>query len=196
MRGRVRYLCIPITSLELAAALPDQGKAIYIDQTLRLFTLCESEDDPVPEQTESRVLDIALAEAAREIEKGYKTYVKRMNARNGADDPDQRSINDQSMIAIEENGSDMNGNDPKESSELSEGEGMQGGRPLSEIELQSINSALSYAGISPDSQFYSYAKKVGCRITVDSIRKARDERSRSIAYVVKLMREAAEGGRS
>lgn len=198
MKNRVRYICIPVTSLELADALPDQEKAVFIEQILRMFKSCESGSDPVPEQTESRVLDIALEDAAREIKKGYDTYVKRMQARLTSIDQsetDQRSINDQSMIAIEENRSELNEN-KKESSGIELFEGSAGGRPFNSLEQTQLNSALSYAGISPDRQFWSFAQKVGYRITLDAIKKAGETGSRNLSHVVKLMRESAEGVRA
>lgn len=183
MKNRVRYICVPVTSFELADALPEHEKAVFIEQVLKMFKTCEAGDDPVPEQTENRVLDIALEDAAREIKKGYDTYIKRMNARLGINDQsenDQRSINDQSMKTEEERNKDLFDYDIQESSD---------NRPLSEIELADINRALQTAGISPDNAFYTFARKVGHRITVDAIRKARDEKSRSLAYIVKLMKE-------
>ena len=197
MKNRVRYICVPVTSFELADALPDlQDKAVFIAQVLKMFNTCEAGNDPEPDQTENRVLDIALEGAAREIKKGYDSYIQKMTARLGktetGDQPanDQRSTGDAPAIREEGIDKDLLDDDIQESSDR---EGMQGGRPLSELELQGINSALSYAGISPDSSFYNYAKKAGSRITIDAIRKARDERSRSIAYVVKLMSEAMKG---
>lgn len=200
MKNRVRYICVPVTSFELADALTElKDKAEFISQVLQMFKSCEAGCDPEPDQTENRVLDIALEGAAREIKKGYDSYIQKMTARSGSkpetgDQPaiDQRSTGDEPAIdnRREEKRKDLFERDIKESSET---EGMQGGRPLSEIELQSINSALSYAGISPDSSFYTLARKAGNRITVDAIRKARDERSKSLAYVVKLMTDAMKG---
>ena len=196
MKNRVRYICVPVTSFELADALPEHEKAVFIEQVLKMFKSCETGCDPVPDQTENRVLDIALEGAAREIHKGYLSYVQKMTARSGktetGDQPanDQRSTGDQPAVTEERIDKDLLDLPDKESSER---EGMQGGRPFSEFELASINTELSHAGISPDNQFYSYAKKAGYRITIDSIRQARDDRSRSLAYVVKLMTDAMKG---
>ena len=65
---------------------------------------------------------------------------------------------------------------------------------LSAFEEKSIETELSHAGISPDNAFYTFARKAGYRITVDAIRRARDEKSRSLAYVVKIMKETMERG--
>lgn len=207
MKSRVRYLTISRLAFEMTTQLSPEDSSQFNKIIFSCFQQLENGEEMIIPETDSPFLNMALREAAGELETGYRNYMQKVTAKQkgSADQPDpdsesaidQRSISDQSEIdkRREEKRTELIINDLKESSESSEGEGMQGGRPLSESELQSINSALSYAGISPDNQFYSYAKKVGCRITVDSIRKARDERSRSIAYVVKLMREAAEGGR-
>ena len=79
-------------------------------------------------------------------------------------------------------------------SERVRSEGMQGGRPFTTIEQQAINSALNHAYISPDSSFWSFAQKAGYRITLDAIRKAAEIRTHEISYVVKLMRNAMQGG--
>jgi len=205
VKSRVRYLTISRLAFEMTTQLSPEDSSQFNKIIFSCFQQLENGEEMIIPETDSPFLNMALREAAGELETGYMNYMQKVNAKKKGsadqDDPepesaiDQRSISDQPPIDKRKNRNDLNENDLKESSESSEGEGMQGGRPLSEIELQSINNALSYAGISPDNQFYSYAKKVGSRITVDSIRKARDERSRSIAYVVKLMREAAEGGR-
>ena len=193
MKNRVRYICVPVTSFELADALPEHEKAEFIEQVLHMFKTCEAGDDPAPEQTENRVLDIALEGAAREIKKGYDSYVQKQKAREeaekrkNADQPanDQRSIGDQPANGREEErDKDLFEKDLSESSESSEMP-----VPLSELELKSIENALSYAGIRSDNAFYTYAKKVGYRCTIDAIRRARDEKSQSLAYVVKLMKE-------
>lgn len=204
MKSRVRYLTISRLAIEMTTQLSAEDCSQFNKIIFSCFQQLERGEDLIIPETDSPFLNMALREAAGELETGYMNYMQKVNAKKKGsadqDDPesesaiDQRSISDQPQIDKRKNRNDLNENDLKESSESSEGEGMQGGRPFSEDELQSINSALSYAGISPDNQFYSYAKKVGSMITVDSIRKARDERSRSIAYVVKLMREAAEGG--
>ena len=63
---------------------------------------------------------------------------------------------------------------------------------LSAFEEKSIETELSHAGISPDNAFYTFARKAGYRITVDAIRRARDEKSRSLPYVVKLMQKSLD----
>ena len=191
MKNRVRYICVPVTSFELADALTEHEKSVFIEQVLRMFTTCEAGDDPVPEQTENRVLDIALEGAAREIKKGFDSYVQKQTAReeaerrkNGDKSPtDQRSTGDQPANGREKDGKDGDLGDLGDVSESSEMPA------LTEFELRSIDSALSYAGIEPDSSFYTFAKRVGYRVTIDSIRQARDEKSRSLPYVIKLMKQ-------
>ena len=189
MKNRVRYICVPVTSFELADALPEHEKAVFIEQVLQMFKTCEAGDDPVPDQTENRVLDIALEGAAREIKKGYDSYVQKQNARKTADQSanDQRSIGDQPANGREKEEKDLLENDLSESSESSE-------MPirLSAFEEKSIETELSHAGISPDNAFYTFARKAGYRITVDAIRRARDEKSRSLPYVVKLMQKSLD----
>lgn len=201
MKSRVRYICVPVTSFELADALPEHEKAVFIEQVLQMFKTCEAGDDPAPEQTENRVLDIALEGAAREIKKGYDSYVQKQKAREEAERRknadqsanDQRSIGDQPANGREKEGDkDLFEKDLPESSESSEMPIRP--EPLSEIALADINKALQVADISPDDAFYAFAKKAGHRITVDAIRRARDEKSHSLAYVVKIMKETMERG--
>ena len=193
MKNRVRYICVPVTSFELADALPEHEKAVFIQQVLQMFKTCEAGDDPVPDQTENRVLDIALEGAAREIKKGYDSYVQKQKAREEAEKRknadqsanDQRSIGDQSANGREKEGDkDLFENDPSEASEASEMP-----MPLSADDLTSIDKELRYAGIVADSAFYTYAKKVGSFITLKAIRTARDKHSHNLSYVVKLMKE-------
>ncbi len=189
MKNRVRYICVPVTSFELADALPEHEKAVFIERVLQMFKACEAGEDPIPEKTESRVLDIALEGAAREIKKGFDSYVQKITARTGKSGNsvdsanDRRSIGDGSPDGREEMRKEVKDKDKDitESSEMPV--------PLSELELKSIENALSYAGIRPDNAFYTYAKKAGYRRTIDAIRRARDEKSQSLAYVVKLMKE-------
>lgn len=194
MKNRVRYICVPVTSFELADALPEHEKAVFIEQVLQMFKTCEAGDDPAPEQTENRVLDIALEGAAREIKKGYDSYVQKQKAREEAEKRknadqsanNQRSIGDQPANGREKEEKDLLENDLSELSESTEMPIRP--EPLSEIALADINKALQVAEITPDNAFYTFARKAGHRITVDAIRRARDEKSHSLAYVVKLMK--------
>ncbi len=202
MKSRVRYLTISRLAIEITTQLSPEDCSQFNKIIFSCFQQLERGEDLIIPETDSPFLNMALKEAAGELETGYMNYMQKVNAKKkgSADqnDPetesaiDQRSISDLSAIdnRREENRRDLKKN-IKESSESSESSEE---RRLSALELETINNELSHAGISPDSQFYTFARRVGYRITVDSIRKARDERSLSIAYVVKLMSEAAEGG--
>ena len=187
--SRVRYLRVSRMAIEIAHGLSDEAKAQFLDQSLEWFLALEHGEEIQMVETDNSLLNLALREEIAELEEGYGKYMQAVRASKGtdsADVPPMDTPTDTPTYPIEEKKSGTYEIiSPSESSEE-----MRTGRPFSELELQSINSALSYAGITPDNQFYTFARKAGYRITIDSIRKARDEKSRSLAYVVKLMKES------
>ena len=193
--NKVRYLTISRVAIELVEKLSDQENAQFNRIIFSCFQQLEDGQKITYPETDSPILNVALREATAELETGYKNYVQKINARKKTSaDPesesaDQRSISDQSAI---DNRREEKRKDKNISEEIRE-EGMQGGRPFTDLEQLSINSALNHAYISPDPQFWSLAQKVGHRITIDSIRKAAELRSHSLSYVVKLMKDAAKG---
>ena len=193
--NKVRYLTISRVSIELVEKLSDQENAQFNRIIFSCFQQLENGQKISYPETDSPILNVALREATAELETGYKNYVQKINARKKtsadpeSDSADQRSISDQSAI---DNRREEKRKDKNISEEIRE-EGMQGGKPFSDLEQLSINSALNHAYISPDPQFWSLAQKVGHRITIDSIRKAAELKSHSLSYVVKLMKDAAKG---
>ena len=197
--NKVRYLTISRVSLELVEKLSDQENALFNRIIFSCFQQLEDGQELSYQETDSPILNVALREAARELETGYRNYIQKINARKKGSDPESESAIDQRSTADQppiDNRREEKREEKKRSEERRErSEGMQGGRPFSDIEQQTLNSALNNAFLSPDPKFWSLAEKVGYRITLDSIRKAAELRSRSIPYVVKLMTEAAaEGG--
>ena len=198
-QSRVRYLTVARVAIEIVSNLTDTENAQFNRILFSCFKQLENGQPPEYELTDSPLLNVALKEAIGELQEGYETYMKRVTAaQRKADESetDQRSINDTSetdqrpTIRKKEIEKEY-----KESeSERLTSEGMQGGRPFNELEQAQLNAALNNAYISPDPQFWSFAKKAGYRITLDAIRKAAEIRTHEISYVVKLMRDAMQGG--
>ena len=200
--NKVRYLTISRVSLELVEKLSDQENAQFNRIIFSCFQQLENGQPLSYQDTESPILNVALREAAAELETGYRNYIQKINARKKApadqDDLesesaiDQRSISDQPPT---DNRREEKREEKKRSEESrSRKEGMQGGRLFSDLEQAQLNAALNNAFLSPDPAFWSVAQKVGYRITLDAIGKAAEMRTRSIPYVVKLMEESAKGG--
>ena len=199
MKSRVRYLTISRLAIEMTTQLSAEDCSQFNKIIFSCFQQLERGEDLIIPETDSPFLNMALREAAGELETGYMNYIQKINARKKGSDPESESAIDQRSTADQpptDNRREEKREEKKRSEERRErSEGMQGGRPFSDIEQQTLNSALNHAFLSPDPQFWSLAEKVGYRITLDSIRKAAELRSRSIPYVVKLMTEAAaEGG--
>ena len=199
MKSRVRYLTISRLAIEMTTQLSAEDCSQFNKIIFSCFQQLERGEDLIIPETDSPFLNMALREAAGELETGYMNYIQKINARKKGSDPESESAIDQRSTADQpptDNRREEKREEKKRSEERRErSEGMQGGRPFSDLEQQSLNSALNHAFLSPDPQFWSLAEKVGYRITLDSIRKAAELRSRSIPYVVKLMTEAAaEGG--
>ena len=194
--GKVRYLTISRVALELVEKLTDQENAQFNRIIFSCFQQLENGQDLTYPETDNAILNVALREAAAELETGYRNYIQKITAAkkkesedNNESANDQRSISEQTPI---DKRIDQNGYEKKESSETTT-EGMQGGRPFNELEQAQLNASLRYAGISPDPQFWTYAKKAGYRITLDAIKKATEQHSQSISRVVQLMTDAMKG---
>ena len=195
MKSRVRYLTISRLAIEMTTQLSAEDCSQFNKIIFSCFQQLERGEDLIIPETDSPFLNMALREAAGELETGYMNYIQKINARKKGSDPESESAIDQRSTADQpptDNRREEKREEKKRSEERRErSEGMQGGRPFSDLEQQSLNSALNHAFLSPDPQFWSLAEKVGYRITLDSIRKAAELRSRSIPYVVKLMTEAS-----
>lgn len=158
---KVRYLTVCRSSIEVVSKLTEHEKALFVDILYSAFKQIEA-GEPVIIPEIDGVLSVILDDAISELESGFATYMKRVNARNKADqaDPepepaiDQRSINDPSPIdnRREENRKEKN---KKESSEESDGEGNGGNRTLSDqeqlqIEAVQLKTWLQRLGIGID----------------------------------------------
>ena len=203
--SKVRYLTIARVSLELVEKLSDQENAQFNRIIFSCFQQLENGQKPIYEETDSPFLNMALREAAAELETGYKNYLQKINAKKGSS-PDSSSAENRRSIADlppmnqrstadqpetdnrreekreEKNGSEANGE-----------EGMQGGGRFSASEQAQLNNDLSQAGISPDPAFWSLARKAGYAITHRAIRQVMDEDSDSLKYVVKIIMNELKG---
>ena len=197
--NKVRYLTISRVSLELVEKLSDQENAQFNKIIFSCFQQLENGQELTYQETDSPILNVALREAATELETGYRNYLQKVNARKKAPADqaesaiDQRSISDQPPIdnRREERREEEKRNDQRGT----EGEGMQGGRPFTEIEQAQLNADLTYIGIMPDSDFWKLAKQAGFLITHQAIKKAQSENSRSEKYVKKLILDEWKGRR-
>lgn len=145
---KVRYLTVSRMAVEVVSKLTEREKALFLDILYSAFKQIEN-GEPVTVPDVDGVLSVILDEAIAELETGFSTYKKRMNARNkaGQSDPadqdkpepepmtDQRSINDPSPI---DNRREEKRKEKKRTeSEESDGEGNGGNRlPGDEDELK------------------------------------------------------------
>lgn len=184
---KVRYLTVCRSSIEVVSKLTEHEKALFIDILYSAFKQIEA-GEPVTVPEVDGVLSVILDDAISELESGFATYMKRVNARNKADQAEtadqeppepvtnHRSINDSindpspTDNRREEKRKEKN---IKESSEESDGEG-NGGNRLSgdqdEINLQAyqLNQWLQKLGITVDAEILKAWKEYG----FDAIRSA------------------------
>lgn len=184
---KVRYLTVCRSSIEVVSKLTEHEKALFVDILYSAFKQIEA-GEPVTVPAVDGVLSVILDDAIAELETGFATYMKRVNARNKADQaetadqeppetvtnqrPINDSINDPSPTdnRREENRKEKN---KKESSEESDGEGNGGNRlpgDQDEINLQAyqLNLWLQKLGLSVDADILKAWNKYG----FDAIRKA------------------------
>lgn len=184
---KVRYLTVCRSSIEVVSKLTEHEKALFVDILYSAFKQIEA-GEPVTVPAVDGVLSVILDDAIAELESGFATYMKRVNARNKADQaetadqeppepvtnhrPINDSINDPSPTdnRREENRKEKN---KKESSEESDGEGNGGNRlpgDQDEINLQAyqLNQWLQKLGLSVDADILKAWNKYG----FDVIRKA------------------------
>ena len=107
---KVRYLTVSRSAIEVVSKLSEHEKALFLDILCSAFKQIEN-GEPVTVPAVDGVLSVILDDAIDELETGFSTYKKRMNARNKADQADkadqvepepepvnnQRSINDPSL---------------------------------------------------------------------------------------------------
>ena len=148
---KVRYLTVSRMAVEVVSKLTEHEKALFLDILYSAFKQIEN-GEPVTVPNVDGVLSVILDDAIAELETGFATYKKRMNARNKADkvDPadqaeaepepaiDQRSINDPSPI---DNRKEKNRKEKeKNRSDQSDGEGNGGNRTLSDQEQTQLEA--------------------------------------------------------
>ena len=183
---KVRYLTVSRMAVEVVSKLTPEEKALFLDILYSAFKQIEN-GEPVTVPEVDGVLSVILDEAITELQSGFETYMKRVNARNKTDQvsdqvsegeslTDQRPINDTSMTdnRREENRKEKN---KKESSEESDGEGTGGNRTFEGIPadkeqlslyLYQLNQWLSKLGLAVDDDILTAWKEYG----FDAIRKA------------------------
>lgn len=184
---KVRYLTVCRSSIEVVSKLTEHEKALFVDILYSAFKQIEA-GEPVTVPAVDGVLSVILDDAIAELESGFATYMKRVNARNKADQaetadqeppepvtnhrPINDSINDPSPTdnRREENRKEKN---KKESSEESDGEGNGGNRlptDKEQLELQAyqLKVWLQNMGIGIDEDILKAWNKYG----FDAVRSA------------------------
>lgn len=147
---KVRYLTVSRSAIEVVSKLSEHEKALFLDILCSAFKQIEN-GEPVTVPAVDGVLSVILDDAIDELETGFSTYKKRMNARNKADQADkadqvepepepvnnQRSINDPSLT---DNRKEKNRKEKeKKKNDESDGEGNGGNRlptDKEQLELQ------------------------------------------------------------
>ena len=147
---KVRYLTVSRMAVEVVSKLSEHEKALFLDILYSAFKQIEN-GEPVTVPAVEGVLSVILDDAIAELETGFSTYKKRMNARNKADQADkadqvepepepvnnQRSINDPSPI--DNRREEKRKEQKRTESEESDGEGNGGNRlptDKEQLELQ------------------------------------------------------------
>lgn len=186
---KVRYLTVSRMAVEVVSKLTEQEKALFLDILYSAFKQIEN-GEPVTVPAVDGVLSVILDEAISELETGFATYMKRVTARNKADQADngnqeqpepmtnqrsesltnQRPIIDPSLI---DNRREEKRKEEKKKEE-SDGEGLQGGNRLptdqEQLNLQAfqLQAWLQRFGIGFDADIVNAWKENG----FDAIRSA------------------------
>lgn len=185
---KVRYLTVCRSSIEVVSKLTEHEKALFVDILYSAFKQIEA-GEPVTVPAVDGVLSVILDDAIAELESGFATYMKRVNARNKADQADngnqeqpepmtnqrsesltnQRPIIDPSLI---DNRREEKRKEEKRREE-SDGEGMQGGNRLTDEEMMNLQAVqlqawLQRLGIGVDADILTAWKENG----FDAVRSA------------------------
>ena len=184
---KVRYLTVCRSSIEVVSKLTEHEKALFVDILYSAFKQIEA-GEPVTVPAVDGVLSVILDDAIAELETGFATYMKRVNARNKADQaetadqeppepvtnhrPINDSINDPSPTDNRREEKRIEKN-KKESSEESDGEGNGGNRlptDQEQLNLQAyqLQTGLNRLQIPVDDDILNAWKKYG----FDAIRSA------------------------
>ena len=84
---KVRYLTVSRSAIEVVSKLTEHEKALFLDILCSAFKQIER-SEPVTVPDVDGVLSVVLDDAIAELESGFTTYMKRVNARNKADQAD------------------------------------------------------------------------------------------------------------
>lgn len=203
---RVRYLTFSRVALEIVTKLSDEENGTFNRILFSCFQQLEQGMPPDYEPTDNALLNVALQEAVDELQEGYKNYMQRVTARKDAENQkqtadtspiDRRYITDESPIDRRPTIEEKREEEKKREEIRGRVEGdARGGAAFTEIEQVQLNSDVRLSGIQVDPQFWSVARKAGYQITHDALRRAREENSTSVKYVVKLIMESMEGERT
>ena len=94
---KVRYLTVSRSAIEVVSKLSMEEKALFVDIHCSAFKQLEA-GEPVTLPAVDGVLSVILEDAIAELETGYSTYMKRVNARNKADQEPPETVNNQRLI--------------------------------------------------------------------------------------------------
>lgn len=183
---KVRYLTVCRSSIEVVSKLTEHEKALFVDILYSAFKQIEA-GEPVTVPAVDGVLSVILDDAIAELETGFATYMKRVNARNKADQAEtadqeppetvtnQRPINDSinDPSPTDNRREEKRREEKRKESDESDGEGNGGNRlPTDQEQLQlhvyQLNMWLQKLGLSVDDDIVNAWKKYG----FDAIRSA------------------------
>ena len=94
---KVRYLTVSRMAIAVVSKLTKDEKALFLDILYSAFKQIEA-GEPVTIPPVDGVMDEIIDEAIAELETGFATYMKRVNARNKADQERQEPVSDQRPI--------------------------------------------------------------------------------------------------
>ena len=179
---KVRYLTVCRSSIEVVSKLSEHEKALFVDILYSAFKQIEA-GEPVTVPAVDGVLSVILDDAISELETGFSTYMKRVNARNKADQEQPEPVNNHRPINDNINDPSMTDNRREEKrkeekrteTEENDGEGngenrQPGDKAISDLQSIQVEKWLQRLGLFVDDDILSAWKKYG----FDIIRKAVD----------------------
>ena len=125
---KVRYLTVSRSAIEVVSKLTEQEKALFVDILCSAFKQIEA-GEPVTVQAVDGVLSVILDDAISELETGFATYMKRVNARNKADQEQPEPVTNQRPINDNINDPSMTDNrreEKRKEEKRTESEGIDG----------------------------------------------------------------------
>ncbi len=166
---RVRYIRIPVTSLEIVCTQADADIARFIRIIFDSFQKLEA-GEALQNTTDSNPLTrIALTDALPELEEGYRTYKKRQTGQRtdiakGQPEDDQRATSGQPPVAVEIEESNKEKEIEKDISHIKYPaikQDVQHRKNLTPEQIDYIWNELNKRGIEPDAGFWNTADKKG-----------------------------------